>query len=178
MPIVHHEQPTHRACAFCAKEFAVVRRPGRPRLDCNQVCRQRAYEHRHGFEHERTVRPLPAQARGETWSGTGYERSMSGSFDRFGKSHAMRTSVRPEGRRRETLCGLLAQPLAGRHFNAHEPRACKTCIAVAAANPLRIGITASNELSRIRAMLEEIREQRIPPASALRWMQANDPLAA
>ena len=78
MPIVQHQQPTHRACAFCAKEFAVVRRPGRPRLYCNQVCRQRAYEHRHGFEHERTVRPLPAQAKGETWTGTGYERSMTG----------------------------------------------------------------------------------------------------
>ena len=156
----------------------MVRRPGRPRLYCNQVCRQRAYEHRHGFEHERTVRPLPAQAKGETWTGTGYERSMTGSFPGFGKMHAMRTSVRPEGRRRETLCGLLAQPLSGQHFNVLQPGACKTCIRVATANPLRFGITASNELSRIRAMLDEIREHRIHPANALKWIEANDPLAA
>jgi len=178
MPIVHHDQPTHRACAFCAKEFAVIRRPGRPRLYCNQACRQRAYEHRHGFEHERTVRPLPAQARGDTWTGTGYERSNTGSFDGYGRVHALRTSVRPEGRRRETLCGLLAAPLGGQHFNALHPRACKTCVAVATANPLRFGITASNELSRIRAMLDEIRERRIDPANALRWIESNDPLAA
>jgi len=90
----------------------------------------------------------------------------------------MRTSVRPEGRRRETLCGLLAPPLPGRHFDEHQPRACKTCTGVAAANPLRFGITASNELSRMRAMLDEIRERRIHPADALQWIEANDPLAA
>ncbi len=90
-------------------EFPVVRRPGRPRLYCDHACRQRAYEHRHGFEHERTVRPLPAQARGETWTGTGYERSVTGMVPGHGRVHALRTSVRPEGRRRETLCGLLGR---------------------------------------------------------------------
>ena len=177
MPIVHHVRPSHRACAFCAKEFAVVCRPGRPRLYCSRTCRQRGYEHRHGFVHERTVRPLPAQARGETWSGTGYERSITGSFDGSGRVHAMRTSVRPEGRRRETLCGVLAAPHSGQHFSTRQPRACKTCSTVAAANPLRFGISASNELSRLRAMLDEIRERRIDPAEALGWIDANDPLA-
>ena len=132
MPIISPCCPSHRACSWCAVEFVVVRRPGRPRLYCNQACRQRAYEHRHGFEHQRTVRPLPAQSRGETWSGTGYERSVTGLFDGFGRVHALRTAVRPEGRRRETLCGLLAAPLAGRHFNVLEPRVCRTCVAVAA----------------------------------------------
>ncbi len=178
MPIISQPCPTHRACSWCATEFTVARRPGRPRLYCRHACRQRAYEHRHGFEHERTVRPLPAQARGETWSGTGYERSVSGLVARHGKVHALRTSVRPEGRRRETLCGLLAAPLAGHHFNALHRAACKTCVSVAASNPLRFGVVPSNELARLRAMLDEIGEHRIDPADALRWITANDPLAA
>jgi hypothetical protein len=178
MPIVTNPLPTQRACSWCATEFAVVRRPGRPRLYCNHVCRQRAYEHRHGFEHERTVRPLPAQARGETWTGTGYERSLTGLVGGRDRVHALRTSVRPEGRRRETLCGLLAPPLAGQHFNARHPAACTTCAAVAASNPLRYGIAPSNELARLRAMLVEMRERRIDPADALGWMDVNDPLAA
>ncbi|MEY2580959.1 MAG: hypothetical protein QOE09_808 [Ilumatobacteraceae bacterium] len=178
MPIISHPRPTHRACSWCAAEFAVVRRPGRPRLYCNHSCRQRAYEHRHGFEHERTIRPLPGQARGETWTGTGYERSVTGLFEGYGRVHGLRTSVRPEGRKRETLCGLLAAPLSGQHFNVLQPRACKTCVAVAEANPLRLGIAPSNELARIRAMLGEISEQRIDPAQALRWISRNDPLAA
>src|SRR4029077_10322237 len=96
MPIVSQPRPTHRPCSWCATEFAVIRRPGRPRLYCNHACRQRAYEQRHGFEHERTVRPLPAQARGETWTGTGYERSQTGLVGAHSKVHALRTSVRPE----------------------------------------------------------------------------------
>ncbi|MEP7114550.1 MAG: hypothetical protein ABI862_14890 [Ilumatobacteraceae bacterium] len=86
--------------------------------------------------------------------------------------------MRPEGRRRETLCGLLAPPLAGQHFNALHRSACKTCASVASSNPLRFGITASNELARIRAMLAEMKERRIDPADALRWIDYNDPLAA
>jgi hypothetical protein len=147
-------------------------------LYCDHACRQRAYEHRHGFEHERTVRALPAQARGETWTGTGYERSRTGLVGGYGKVHALRTSVRPEGRRRETLCGLLAPPLAGQHFNALHRAACKTCVAVAASNPLRFGIAPSNELARLRAMLAEISEQRLDPAAGLRWINRNDPAAA
>jgi hypothetical protein len=178
MPIITYPRPTDRACSWCAYEFPVVRRPGRPRLYCRHACRQRAYEHRHGLVHQRTVRPLPAQARGETWTGTGYERSLTGLFAGHGKVHALRTSVRPEGRRRETLCGLLAAPLAGRHFDALYPRACATCVAVAAANPLRYGIAASNELARLRAMLDEVEQRRIDPAQALHWISTNDPLAA
>lgn len=178
MPIISHPRPTQRACSWCATEFAVTRRPGRPRLYCNHACRQRAYEHRHGFQHELTIRPLPAQARGETWSGTGYERSQTGLVGGRSKVHALRTSVRPEGRKRESLCGLLVPPLAGQHFSALHRSACTTCVSVAASNPLRFGISASNELSRMRAMLDEMNEHRIDPADALRWMTANDPLAA
>ena len=90
----------------------------------------------------------------------------------------MRTSVRPEGRRRETLCGVLAPPLAGQHFNVLHRNACKTCISVAESNPLRLGIAPSNELARLRALLDETREQRIDPAAALRWITANGPRAA
>ncbi|MEP7204026.1 MAG: hypothetical protein ABI894_15555 [Ilumatobacteraceae bacterium] len=103
---------------------------------------------------------------------------MSGLFANQGRVHALRTSVRPEGRRRETLCGLLAAPLAGQHFNVLQPRACKTCVMVAVANPLRFGIAASNELARIRAMLDEISEQRIDPTEAVHWIHTNNPLAA
>jgi hypothetical protein len=145
-------------------------------LYCNHACRQRAYENRHGFVHERTVRALPAQARGETWTGTGYERSMTGLFTGNGRVHALRTSVRPEGRRRETLCGLLAAPLAGQHFNSLHREACKTCVTVAASNPLRFGISPSNELARLRALLDEVRELRIDPGEGLRWISANAPV--
>ena len=87
----------------------------------------------------------------------------------------MRTSVRPEGRRRETLCGLLALPINGQHFTALHPRACRTCTTVSDSNPLRYGISASNELARLRSLLDDIGEKRIPPTSALSWILANSP---
>lgn len=173
MPRIVHSRPSHRPCTWCAKEIAIVRRPGRPRLYCNHACRQRAYEHRHGFEHQRTVRPLPGQVEGDSWSGTGYERG--GSIAPFGRAHALRTSVRPEGRRRETLCGLLALPVTGQHFTTMHPRACRTCTTVADANPLRYGISSSNELSRLRSLLADIDELRIPASDALSWVRANAP---
>ncbi len=64
MTCIAQPQLTHRPCSWCAAEFVIARRPGRPRLYCNHACRQRAYEHRHGFEHQRTVRPLPGQVIG------------------------------------------------------------------------------------------------------------------
>ena len=169
MPRIVQPHPTHRPCSWCATEFTIVRRPGRPRLYCNHTCRQRAYEHRHGFEHQRTVRPLPGQVAGDVWSGSGYERG--GSVAPFGKTHALRTSVRPEGRRRETLCGLLA----GQYFSAMHPRACSVCTTVTDRNPLRYGISPSNELSRLRSLLDDIDDKRVPPASALSWIRANAP---
>jgi hypothetical protein len=149
MPIITHPRPTHRACAWCANEYPIAQRPGRPRLYCNHTCRQRAYEHRHGFTHQRTTRPLPGQTPGETWTGTGYERSYTGLFPGNGRVHAMRTSVRPERHRRETLCGLLAPPLPGHHFNTGHQRACATCTTITTTNPLRYGINPSNELATI-----------------------------
>jgi hypothetical protein len=173
MPRILQPKPTHRPCAWCATEFTIACRPGRPRLYCNHTCRQRAYEHRHGFEHERTVRPLPGQVSGDAWTGTGYERG--GSMAPFGKSHAMRTSVRPEGSRRETLCGLLARPISGQHFTPMHPRACRTCTAVTDSNPLRYGINSSNELARLRSLLDDVVEQRVPEPGALSWIRANRP---
>jgi hypothetical protein len=173
MPRIAQPRPTHRPCSWCATEFVIVRRPGRPRLYCRHACRQRAYEHRHGLEHQRTVRPLPGQVTGDVWAGTGYERG--GSIAPFGKTHALRTSVRPEGRRRETLCGLLAPPTPGQYFTAVHPRACLVCTTVSDSNPLRYGISPSNELARLRSLLDDVDEKRIPPASALSWIRANSP---
>jgi hypothetical protein len=119
------------------------------------------------------VRPLPGQVTGDVWSGSGYERG--GSIAPFGKTHALRTSVRPEGRRRETLCGLLAPPTPGQYFAAVHPRACRVCTAVSDSNPLRYGISPSNELSRLRSLLDDVDEKRIQPASALSWIRANSP---
>jgi len=170
-----HTDPTHRACSWCATDFPIAHRPGRPRLYCNHACRQRAYEHRHGFTHERTVRPLPGQVPGDVWSGTGYERG--GSIAPFGQAHAMRTSVRPEGRRRETLCGLLARPVTGQYFSALHPRACRSCTSITQSTPLRYGISPSNELSRLRSVLDDMAEARFPPANAIKWIRANSPHA-
>ncbi len=173
MTRIFHPRPTHRPCSWCASEFVIACRPGRPRLYCNHACRQRAYEHRHGFEHQRTVRPLPAQVAGDSWTGSGYERG--GSVAPLGRMHAMRTSVRPEGSKRETLCGTLVRPNTGQHFSAMHPRACRTCTTVADSNPLRYGISASNELSRLRSLLDDIEARRIKPGDALSWIRANSP---
>ncbi len=173
MTCVAQPHQTHRPCSWCAAEFVIARRPGRPRLYCNHACRQRAYEHRHGFEHRRTVRPLPGQVIGDVWSGTGYERG--GSVAPFGKTHALRTSVRPEGRRRETLCGVLVRPLNGQHFSPMHPRACLVCTTVTGSNPLRYGISSSNELSRLRSLLDDVTERRVPPADVVNWIRANSP---
>lgn len=157
-----------RECAWCATPFVVVRRPGRPRLYCAHACRQRAYEHRHGLEHRRTVRALPGQAVGDEWRGSGYERggwALVGS-----KTHALRHSVRPEGRRRETLCGALAAPIYGQHFHPFAATACAACAAIVAATPLEVGISPSNELSRLRAVIVEVAEQRLPPSAAFAWL--------
>lgn len=150
-------------------------RPGRPRLYCNHACRQRAYEHRHGFSHERTPRLLPGQSavdddhrralRGT--DGTGYERGGWALLD--DRTHALRPSVRPEGRRRETLCGALAVPV-GQPFLRTDHRVCLTCTSIAERHPLRQPIEPSNELARLRAVIEEASEQRLEPRMALRWL--------
>jgi hypothetical protein len=173
MTIIADPRPTHPACAWCAAEIPVVIRPGRPRLYCAQPCRQRAYEHRHGFIHQRTVRTLPGQHRGQTWTASGYEQ---GGFS-IGRNriHALRTSVRPEGRRRETVCGVLAAPVPGRHFNAGSPRACRSCAKIVRATPLHYGISPSNELANLRALLDEADEQRIAPNHILTWIRSNAP---
>ncbi len=167
-------RPAERPCSWCASPILVVHRPGRPRLYCNHACRQRAYEHRHGFTHQRTPRELPGQHPRDRWRGTGYEqggRSMAKT-----RVHALRTAVRAEGYRRETLCGVLAEPLTGRHFDVHHPEACASCRAITQSTPLRFGISVSNELAQLRAMIDEVIEHRVPAALALAWMADNGPL--
>jgi len=160
--------PSDRPCSWCGAGITIIHRAGRPRLYCNHTCRQRAYEHRHGFRHERTVLPLPGQHRNDTWAGSGYE--QGGAPILGGRSHALRTSVRPEGRRRETLCGALARPLPGRYFSAGQPGACKTCAEVSTRAPLTFGVSASNELSRLRAIIVEGLERRLHADALVRWL--------
>ena len=157
MPRIVQPRPTHRSCSWCAS--AIAPRPGRPRLYCNHTCRQRAYEHRHGLEHQRTVRPLPGQAVGDVWSGTGYERG--GSIAPFGKTHALRTSVRPEGRRRETLCGVLAAPTTGQYFSALHPSGLP-------------GMHCGGRFQPIALRHQRV-ERTLPPATVVSWVRANAP---
>jgi hypothetical protein len=166
-----HTDPTHRACSWCATEFVVVRRPGRPRLYCNHACRQRAYEHRHGFCHERTVRPLPGQVEGDVWSGTGYERG--GSIAPFGTRHAHQRSPRGPSPRDPVRPAL--RP-SGQYFSTRHPRACQSCTHIAESTPLRYGVSPSNELSRLRSLLDDMAEARVPPTEAIRWIRANSPV--
>jgi hypothetical protein len=164
-------RPTTRPCSWCASDIHILRRPGRPRLYCNHGCRQRAYEHRHGFCHVRTMRLLPGQHdAGPPPRSGGYESGGHG----LGRTsiHALRTSVRPEGRRRETLCGLLAAP-SGRPFTSVHPKACLTCSAVADSVPLRRPVEPSNELARLRAIIDETVERRLRPADAVGWLLTN-----
>ncbi|MFT3853122.1 MAG: hypothetical protein QM733_10340 [Ilumatobacteraceae bacterium] len=167
-----------RPCSWCTKPVTIVCRPGRPKLYCNHACRQRAYEHRHGFCHQRVPRLLPGQADDDQrpplkpTDATGYE--CGGISLLSGKLHAMRPSVRPEGRRRETLCGLLQAP-NGRRFSRSRPDACLTCSSIATKHPLRHTIDASNELARLRAVIDEAVEQRHPPAAALAWLHGDAP---
>ena len=86
--------------------------------------------------------------------------------------HALRTSVRPDGRRRETLCGLLTAP-NGRSFSTLRPNACKTCSSSATTAPLRHPVEPSNELARLRAVIDETVERRLRPAEALTWLMFN-----
>lgn len=157
-----------RPCSWCAAPVIIEHRAGRPRLYCNQTCRQRAYEHRHGFRHQRTVRPLPGQHHAERRQGSGYELGVTP--DPTGKRHALRVAVRPEGIRRETLCGVLAHPRAGRYYFFGRSNDCISCDEAVRAHPLSIGISPSNELSRLRAVIEEGVEGRLDPAAMLEWL--------
>ena len=163
----------HRPCSWCHASIEVVRRAGRPRLYCAAACRQRAYEHRHGFSHERTVRPLPGQSTCDRWSGTGYERG--GPAVLASRAHALRPTARPQGHRRETVCGVLALPLPGQHFQARHPKACESCVRITQRHPLLLGINAGSELARLRSVIVDIAERRVPPIEALRWIENSVP---
>ena len=132
-----------------------------------------AYEHRHGFSHERTVRPLPGQSTCDRWSGTGYERG--GPAVLASRAHALRPTARPQGHRRETVCGVLALPLPGQHFQARHPKACESCVRITQRHPLLLGINAGSELARLRSVIVDIAERRVPPIEALRWIENSVP---
>jgi len=167
-----------RPCSWCAAEVAQHRRPGRPRLYCNQACRQRAYEHRHGLRHRRTERELPGQdplAQPLVGTGTsGYERG--GFLSLLGRRrHAMRPSVRPDGNRRETMCGLIVPLQVGKSFDSADPGSCLTCKTIVSKRPLQFPIHPSNDLARLRSVIDEAVEHRLEPAAALQWLWANAP---
>jgi hypothetical protein len=153
--------PTHRACCWCAAEFAVVRRPGRPRLYCNHACRQRATSTATASStSEPSTTTGPGQRRCVV--GYGYEQGGSIAPVRPGTRHA---DQRPSGRRRrETLVRLAGRPVTGQYFSALHPRACGSCTSIAEKTPLRYGISPSNELSRLRSLFDDMAEARVPPA--------------
>lgn len=70
---------------------------------------------------------------------------------------------------------MLAAPVYGQHFHPFGANACRTCAAVVAATPLEFGISPSNELSRLRAVIVETSERRLEPAEAVDWLVASMP---
>ena len=178
-----HDSPTRvRPCSWCAADVVQVCRPGRPRLYCHHACRQRAYEHRHGLEHRRTHRVLPGQLNDRTprtdpdraWMGRGSGYERGGWMVRFGrKIHALRPAVRSDGFRRETVCGLLVPTHMGSWFTQADGESCRSCQRIVAANPLTLPVEASNDLARLRALIDEAVEGRLEPAAALDWLWRN-----
>jgi hypothetical protein len=55
---------------------------------------------------------------------------------------------------------------------------CLTCSELVARHPLPIGISASNELSRLRAVIVEGTERRLDPDTMLTWLVHQVPDAA
>jgi hypothetical protein len=55
------------------------------------------------------------------------------------------------------------------------PRACRSCTTITDSTPLRYGISPSNELSRLRSLLDDMAEARVPPKDAINWIRSNSP---
>jgi hypothetical protein len=91
------------------------------------------------------------------------------------RAHALRPSARPEGHRRETMCGLLALPLPGQHFQFRHPKACESCARITRRHPMQFGINAGAELARLRSVIVDVAERRVPPIEALRWIENSVP---
>lgn len=151
-----HGMAPMRECLWCAREFVVERRPGRPRLYCRQSCRQRAYERRAGLGvvppvDRRIMRPNPVLT-GLARGVAAYERGTVWTPD--GKLHAMRPAAFTDRHgRRATLCGCLAVP-RGRPFAPVHPNSCETCVAVAALRPPAQPLAPSAQLAALRAYLD------------------------
>ena len=148
--------PTTRECLWCAREFLVERRPGRPRIYCRRSCRQRAYERRAGLGvvppvDRRIMQPNPVLTR-NTRGTVAYERGTVWSPD--GKFHAMRPAAFTDHLgRRAALCGCLAVP-RGIPFAPVHPNTCRTCAGVAELRPCGQPLAPSAQLAGLRAYLD------------------------
>ena len=141
----------------------------------DHACRQSAYEHRHGFEHQRTVRPLPGQVVGDVVVGL---RLRARRLDRTVRTDPcpahQRQARRPAARNPVRALGATHhRPTLHRHASSSLSHLHRRS---ADSNPLRYGISASNELARLRSLLDDIGEQRVSPTSALSWIRANSPI--
>ncbi len=157
-----HEPWRVRPCHWCGRAIVIVRRPGRPRLYCNQPCRQRAYEFRCGRGVLPPRQASPARPAVIVPVGLarlpGYERATFGPMR--GRHHALRTAgVAERAHRRPTLCGLLARPARG-WFVPDEPDSCLTCARIATARPLPAPVHASTDLAHLRAVLSDAAVER------------------
>ena len=181
----HHENrapasgftTVQRHCPWCTRPFTMSIRPGRPRLYCQQSCRQRAYERRRGLgvlpPIDRTFMvpggPLPQPQRARLGYESGIIRHGGG------KLHAMRPAgLSQSGDRRITLCGLLARPIPPPFWSPHE-RSCRTCAAVSELRPSARAIRPSADLAAIRTLIDHItadlsHPQPPPPERALQML--------
>ena len=145
-----------RLCGWCAKHFPVVRRPGRPKIYCDQSCRQRAYERRRGL----AVLPPPDRIVMVPGGPLAHLRPRPGAYELgriswiAGKLHAMRAAgISDTTGRRLTLCGLLARP-SPREFHPSLDGTCLTCARVRAIRPPARPSRPSDDLAALRSLLD------------------------
>lgn len=145
-----------RSCSWCSATFAVLARPGRPRLFCRRSCRQRAYERRAGLGvlppvDRRVMAPNPV-APVTARTPIAYEGGFAPGVVR---THAMRPSGRPDQHGRwSTLCGVLARPL-GRPYVAGRADACVSCARSEGLRPTARPLAPSATLAALRSVLED-----------------------
>lgn len=147
-----------RRCAWCAMEFPVVVRPGRPRVFCRASCRQRAYERRAGrgvlppVDRRCTEPDLDPTSATAIRRPPAYQAGWSPAGER---QHALRPAGRPDHRGRwPTLCGVLASPI-DRPFAAVRTDACTTCAEVQELRPSARPFAPAQQLALVRAILED-----------------------
>lgn len=148
--------PPERKCAWCPNTFAVVRRPGRPRVYCSHACRQRAHERRSGLGVVPPPDRLIMQPGGPTDHLPARRLGYEGGIVRYtpNRRHALRPAGRSEsGERRLTLCGLLAFPVPNPYYGALGI-SCKTCAKVEGLRPSARPVRPSPDLAALRLLLD------------------------